>query len=462
MTAGRMQRGAKAGRAPADTRVAAMLARHGGALMRVARQWSLCHDDALDAFQRGLEIFVRRMETVDPATEAAWLKVVIRHEAMAIRRSRADCVSDPELDLDGALPAPQRSVEEQVLSGDRVSRSAEALRALKPDEARALMLKAHGMSYDEIGRHCGWTYTKVNRAITEGRRRFMEVYEALEEGSECERFAPVLRALADGRATSEQLVEVRPHLRRCLACRATVRELHRGRLPVLLPGPFLGWALEWLREHLPPGPTTFHGDPIPAPAAPGRLQRLKQHALSVMHRTNSSDLAASIHIASSSGGGRIATVGAIVGLCLSGVGAGTVCLVTGVLEPPRLFGLHTPTEQRHDARGQHSERRHKPRHSHSAQLVRLPSPPPSTSPTRVLGRHSNAHVHVQHASPRGAPSRAAGSPAPAADKASVEFGFEPTPTTQAPTAASPAAAAAPTSTPRTTSTVDPAEEEFGP
>src|SRR5919199_4233604 len=115
LAAGRTQQGAMAGRAEADARVAAMLARHGGALMRVARQWSLCHDDALDAFQRGLEIYVRRLDTVEPATEAAWLKVVIRHEALAIRRGRSDCVADSELDLDSALPATQRSVEEHVL-----------------------------------------------------------------------------------------------------------------------------------------------------------------------------------------------------------------------------------------------------------------------------------------------------------------------------------------------------------
>ena len=70
------------------SRVASVVVRHERALLRVARQASLCHDDALDAYQRALEIFVRRVETVDPATEVAWLKVVIRHEAMAIRRAR--------------------------------------------------------------------------------------------------------------------------------------------------------------------------------------------------------------------------------------------------------------------------------------------------------------------------------------------------------------------------------------
>ena len=58
-------------------RVAAIMADHGRTLLRAAHRWSLCHDDALDAYQRGLEIFLRRAASVDPATEVAWLKVVI-------------------------------------------------------------------------------------------------------------------------------------------------------------------------------------------------------------------------------------------------------------------------------------------------------------------------------------------------------------------------------------------------
>jgi RNA polymerase sigma factor (sigma-70 family) len=247
--------GAVAGRARGDAateaRVIALLTRHEASLMRVARQWSICQDDAYDALQRGLEIYVRRIATIDRATEAAWLKVVIRHEALAIRRARGEAIS-AEVDLDTHVAAEDRSVEEQVLGSDRVSRSAEALRGLKPDEARALMLKAHGLSYEEIARRCGWTYTKVNRAITEGRRRFLALYGSLEAGEECERFAPILHALAAGRATSDQLVEVRPHLRRCQACRATVRDLHLSgvRRLRLLSLPALVVPLRWLHEHV--------------------------------------------------------------------------------------------------------------------------------------------------------------------------------------------------------------------
>ena len=51
-----------------------------------------------------------------------------------------------------------------------MDRSVEALRALKPDEAKALMLRAHGLSYQEIGRRFGWTYTKVNCGLSTTRR----------------------------------------------------------------------------------------------------------------------------------------------------------------------------------------------------------------------------------------------------------------------------------------------------
>ena len=182
----------------AHARVSEVVVRHERTLLRIARQASLCHDDALDAYQRALEIFVRRVETVDPATEVAWLKVVVRHEAMAIRRARMDSVAGDDLDLDSFVPAVERSVEDKLASEERVRRSAEALRALKPDEAKALMMKAHGLSYAEIGAQNGWSYTKVNRAVTEGRRRFISAYEGIESGAECERFEPIVQALGAG------------------------------------------------------------------------------------------------------------------------------------------------------------------------------------------------------------------------------------------------------------------------
>jgi DNA-directed RNA polymerase specialized sigma24 family protein len=86
---------------------------------------------------------------------------VVKHEALAVRRVRQDSVPGEEVDFDARSPADQRSVEDRFESTERVARSAEIMRRLKRDEAQALMLKAEGLSYHEIGDRLGWTYTKV-------------------------------------------------------------------------------------------------------------------------------------------------------------------------------------------------------------------------------------------------------------------------------------------------------------
>ena len=219
-----------------------------------------------------------------------------------------------------------------------MSRSAEALRALKPDERRALMLKAQGYSYQEIGEHFGWTYTKVNRSITEGRRRFMKVFQAIESGEACERYMPTIAALAGGSATSAEVVEIRPHLRHCVACRATVRRLHLStgtRLGLLLPAlAGLGTATA-PAEHTP----VLDADQlailleVPERSRGLRLGRFRDELLALLHRANGSDAAAGAYIATS-GGGRISTIAAVIAFCVSGAGAGALCVATGVVQAP--------------------------------------------------------------------------------------------------------------------------------
>jgi len=315
------------------------MANHGRALLRTANHWSICHDDALDAYQRALEIFLRRAHAVQTETEVAWLKVVIKHEALAIRRARSESVSGEEHDLDGHEELRQRTPDEQVAGGERVSRSAEALRALKPDERRALMLKAQGYSYQEIGEHFGWTYTKVNRSITEGRRRFMKVFQAIESGEACERYMSTIAALAGGSATSAEVIEIRPHLRHCVACRATVRRLHLStgtRLGLLLPAlAGLGTATA-PAEHTP----VLDADQlailleVPERSRGLRLGRFRDELLALLHRANGSDAAAGAYIATSGGGGRISTIAAVIAFCVSGAGAGALCVATGVVQTP--------------------------------------------------------------------------------------------------------------------------------
>jgi hypothetical protein len=118
--------------------------------------------------------------------------------------------------------------EERAADRQDAEQAAEALGRLKPQEIRALVLKARGYSYREICEITGWTYTKVNRCLTEGRRAFLDRYGEIATGRECERWVASLSALADGEASAADAAAVRPHLRACPACRATLRDFRAG------------------------------------------------------------------------------------------------------------------------------------------------------------------------------------------------------------------------------------------
>jgi RNA polymerase sigma factor (sigma-70 family) len=212
-------------------------------LLRVARRYSLCADDAHDAYQRGLEILMRHAARLDPDRAAGWLHTVVKREALAINRSRRRMLGSSELDLDALEARTSASPEERVIASDRVARSAEALHGLKPQEVRALWLKALGHSYEQICEATGWTYTKVNRCLAEGRKSFLERYAGIESGRECERLAPALSAFVDGEADAAQAVDLRIHLRQCLACRAAVRGLHEASHPLTVVFPAAGLAV---------------------------------------------------------------------------------------------------------------------------------------------------------------------------------------------------------------------------
>ena len=235
-------------REQAEELVIATITRHAESVLRLARRHSICPDDAQDAYQRAVEIFLRHAHRLDPKRAPAWLHTVAKHEAMAVRRARGRTMGSEEIDLDTFEARTSPSPEEQVLSFEHITRSAEALQRLKPNEVRALWLKAAGNSYAEICEQTGWTYTKVNRCLAEGRKRFLERYAGIETGEECQRWQPILSAIVDGEATSQQLVDIRPHLRNCGACQATIRELHAAgsHLSAVLPASIVVTATDHL------------------------------------------------------------------------------------------------------------------------------------------------------------------------------------------------------------------------
>jgi RNA polymerase sigma factor (sigma-70 family) len=221
-----------------------VLREHADSLLRVAQRHSLCPDDAHDAYQRSVEIFLRHARRLRAEDAHRWIHTVCKHEAQRLReqRSRALAPEDHDFDRHEAWRLP--TTDEQLASFDLMTRSAEALQALKPQEVRALWLRAQGHSYAEIAELEGWSATKVNRCVTEGRRSFLDRVADIASGAECRRWEPVLSALVDGEASAQQLAGVRPHLRHCPACRAHVRALHDSNRAVaaLLPVPLVAAA----------------------------------------------------------------------------------------------------------------------------------------------------------------------------------------------------------------------------
>jgi RNA polymerase sigma factor (sigma-70 family) len=203
-----------------------------------ARRFSLCAADAEDAYQRGLEILMTKAPTADRAELRPWLHTVIKHEALALRRQRERLLAgggDPAREPSGAEngPGPEDGASER----ERARRTAEALGQLKSSELQCLLLKALGYSYQEIADRTGFSWTKVNRSLTEGRRRFFDRFAQIESGQRCERFRPLLSTASDGEVSEDDERLLKTHLRGCQSCRALLRDYRAvpGRLAELLP-----------------------------------------------------------------------------------------------------------------------------------------------------------------------------------------------------------------------------------
>jgi RNA polymerase sigma factor (sigma-70 family) len=153
-------------------------------LLRIARRHSLCREDAEDALQRATEILLTKAPSLEPARLIAWMAVVTKHEAIAVRRSRERllrCLPAETTALDPldviATDAPQPA--ERAERSDDVLEAWRSLASLKANERVAILLQAEGYSYAEICEMLGWTYTKVNRCLAEGRAKLRERHVAV-------------------------------------------------------------------------------------------------------------------------------------------------------------------------------------------------------------------------------------------------------------------------------------------
>jgi RNA polymerase sigma factor (sigma-70 family) len=301
-------------------------ARHEAALRRVAQRHSLCADDAEDALQRGLEILLRKAPTEDPRELVKWTQTVVRHEALAVRRERERFLPDPaavEPEPDGEdwvalLPALADGPAERVERREALGRTREALRALKPQELRALTMLAAGYSYAEIGEINDWSQTKVNRCLAEGRKRFRALIAGGEDGSRCAELGPLLSAFCDGEATAAEVAVLREHLRACASCRATLRTYRAA-----------------------PAAAAALAPAIPLPRS--LWEKVHDGFAEVAARFGGRGEAATQVAGGGAGGTGIAALAKVAAVCVATAGGAAVCVATGVLPaPPGLAGDRQP------------------------------------------------------------------------------------------------------------------------
>jgi len=162
-----LQVNGRARRLQLDSRVTLLdtLREHAASLLGTARRYSICTDDAHDAYQRAVEIFLKRAHRLDREGALPWLRTVVKHEALAVRAARQRLLGGGEVNLDARENREAATPEECAADADALTRSAEALQRLKPQEVRALLLKAQGHSYKEIGELTGWSYTNISCPI---------------------------------------------------------------------------------------------------------------------------------------------------------------------------------------------------------------------------------------------------------------------------------------------------------
>jgi RNA polymerase sigma factor (sigma-70 family) len=298
-----------------------MIGRYEAALRRTARRYSLDAEDAEDAYQRALEIALTKAPTTDLRELIRWTQTVTKHEALAVRQSREKLLGYQRAregtaeDPVALIPARGAGPDEQAERREDIARSREALQALKPAELRALGLLAEGYSYVEIGERTGWSQTKINRLLAEGRARFRALVADSEDGSRCRDLQPLLSAFCDGEAGPRETIEVQEHLRACAHCRATMRTYRAA--------PRVAAAMLPL---LPPSRSL--------------LERAQELATNLSARLpgfgSGESVAAQVAAAGGTRGAGMTAIAKLLAVCAGAAGGAAACVAGGVLPTPAL------------------------------------------------------------------------------------------------------------------------------
>ena len=220
------------------------LARHGNVLLANARRNSANSTDADDAYQRALEVMLTKPPPTDSEDQLlAWMHTVVRNESLQIHRRKNHELNVAFDEGTESWLGDEAPVDEKLSDRAELMLGREALDRIRTDQMRCLLLRADGMGYPEIQKVTGFSYAKVNRLISEGRRAFRVQVGMIESGGECRRLFPVLSMIADGEAAFDARADADVHLKNCLACQATLREMRAAPKELALALP-VGAAIE--------------------------------------------------------------------------------------------------------------------------------------------------------------------------------------------------------------------------
>jgi RNA polymerase sigma factor (sigma-70 family) len=148
---------------------------HYSYLLGIATRNAANRADAEEAVQEAFASFIRAFDPCGGAPPLAWLTLTLKRECWARRRGeRLDRSAGQEACPDSgeqgfeleSIPSGVAGTAERV---EFMQDARERLAQLKAAERRALVLIAAGYSYSEVGEISGWSYTKVNRCVAEGR-----------------------------------------------------------------------------------------------------------------------------------------------------------------------------------------------------------------------------------------------------------------------------------------------------
>jgi DNA-directed RNA polymerase specialized sigma24 family protein len=143
-------------------------------LLRIAERNAASAADAEEATQDAFTFFLADYDPAGGAHPLAWLTTTVKRRAWRLRdNAHLDrrVVALPETRHEEPTGLIERRPANSPATAERVAERDEARRRLarlKRDERRALILKAAGYSYEEIGRQGSWSRTKTNKMPLRG------------------------------------------------------------------------------------------------------------------------------------------------------------------------------------------------------------------------------------------------------------------------------------------------------